>query len=70
MCLAVPVKVLEILDAETVSVSSRGLKFQASSILIDDIKQGDYVLVHAGFIIEKLSKEYAAELLEFYGDDQ
>ena len=64
MCLAVPVKIVEKIDDQNVKVESRGVKFNASSMLISDIEIGDYVLVHAGFIIQKIPKKYAEELIE------
>lgn len=70
MCLAVPVKIIERIDDTTVRVESRGVILSASSLLVNDLVPGDYALIHAGFIIEKISEESAKELLDFYGEMQ
>ena len=49
MCLAVPVKVIEIKDDSMVMVEKDGVTLNASSILLPTIAIGDYVLLHAGF---------------------
>jgi hydrogenase expression/formation protein HypC len=68
MCLAVPVKIIERIDDTTVMVESRGVKLHANTMLVNDVLPGEYALIHAGFIIEKISKGSAKELLEFYGE--
>ena len=63
MCLAVPSKVVERNDKmATVDVS--GIRRQVSLILLpEEIVLGDYVLVHAGFAIQKVDREAAKETL-------
>jgi len=68
MCLAIPVKVIERIDENTVKVESRGITLNASTVLVNDLLPGEYGLIHAGFIIEKISMDYAKELLAFYGE--
>lgn len=63
MCLAVPLKVIKIVDDKTLMVESGGLDINVSSVLISGINVNDYVLVHAGFAIQKLTKEEAEETL-------
>lgn len=63
MCLAVPLKVIEINDKEAVG-ESFGFKKNIRVDLIDDLKVGDYVIVHAGFAIEKVDEESALENLK------
>jgi len=38
-----------------------GLRIQASLDLVDDVSEGDFVLIHTGFIIQKISLEEAEE---------
>ena len=56
MCLAVPARILTIEEihawAETMGVQQR-----VNIQLIDSPKPGDYILVHAGFAIEKIDPE-------------
>ena len=63
MCLAVPLKVIKIVDDKTLMVESGGLDINVSSVLISGINVNDYVLVHAGFAIQKLTKKEAEETL-------
>jgi hydrogenase expression/formation protein HypC len=69
MCLAVPVKVLEINDDSMITVETDGVRLNASSMLTPNLQVGDYVLLHAGFAIEKISSQEAGEkfkLMEEY----
>ena len=62
MCLAVPARI-EAIEGETAQVSIGGNRIRACLSLIEDVKVGDYVLVHAGFAIAKYTPEEAAESL-------
>lgn len=63
MCLAIPSEIVEIKEKmATVSVS--GVQRQVSLILLpEEVKIGDYVLVHAGFAIQKVDRQAAEEAL-------
>lgn len=65
MCLSVPAKIIQI-DEQMAEVDVLGNRHRASLALIDDAKVGDYVLVHAGFAITKMSPEDAAETLSLW----
>jgi hydrogenase expression/formation protein HypC len=62
MCLAVPSIIVEIQDT-TARVSVDGVIREASLLLLDDVKIGDYVIVHAGFAISKLDEDAARQTL-------
>jgi hydrogenase expression/formation protein HypC len=62
MCLAVPMKVVE-LDPPEAVVEQGGVRLTIRADLLDDVKLGEYVLVHAGFAIERLRPEEAEETL-------
>ena len=62
MCLAIPMKVIEVKGDRAV-VSSSGLKREIGLQLLTGIVVGDYVVVHAGFAIERLDEERARETL-------
>ena len=65
MCIAAPAKVLEINREENSLVADfGGVRQEAKIDLLEDVEIGDYVLIHAGFAIEKLSGEAAKESLE------
>lgn len=63
MCLGIPMKILTKKNDKAV-VSSGGTKRWISIALIRNAKIGDYVVVHAGFAIEKLNEKRAQETLD------
>ena len=65
MCLSIPAKV-ESIEGESAIVSVGGSKYEANLQMIDDVKIGDYVLLHTGFAIQKLSEEEAKETLKIF----
>lgn len=66
MCLAVPSKIIEI-EGSMATVDVMGLRKQISIVLLpEEPKVGDYVLVHAGFAINKMEPEEAKEALKLY----
>ncbi len=67
MCLAVPGRITDI-DGTTAQVDFGGITRDASLVLVPDASTGDYVLVHAGFAIEVLNEDEAAETLELFRD--
>ena len=63
MCLSIPAKILSI-DGDKALVSVGGAEYESSLQLIEDVKIGDYVLLHTGFAIQKLSEEDAMETMK------
>lgn len=63
MCLSMPSKVLSI-DGEFAEVEFSGVRKQVGITFVKDVKVGDYLLVHSGFAIEKMSEKDALETLE------
>lgn len=63
MCLAVPSKIIEINDF-VAKVDVDGVVRDASIMLIDHAEVGDYVIVHAGFAINKLDEKAALQTIE------
>jgi hydrogenase expression/formation protein HypC len=63
MCLAVPLKLIEIDGKEAVG-DAMGVRRRIRVDFIPEPKIGDYVIVHAGFAIERLSEQQALEDLE------
>ena len=62
MCLAIPGEVLSV-EGEVARVSINGVICEAGLALAERVAVGDYVIVHAGFILQKLSPREAAEEL-------
>ena len=63
MCLAVPLKLIEI-NGKTATVEAMGMTRQVRVDFIKDPQVGDYVMVHAGFAIERLPEGQALADLE------
>jgi hydrogenase expression/formation protein HypC len=63
MCLSIPAKIVSI-DGDMAEVSAGGSIFKAGLHMIENAKVGDYILLHAGFAIQKISQEEAAETLK------
>jgi len=63
MCLSVPGRVVEIQN-NMAKVEVGGTVREASMDLCPDAAVGDYVLIHAGFAIQKLDEEEALETLD------
>lgn len=66
MCLAIPAEVVEVTEDETAVVDFGGAKKRVSLALVDDVERGDFVLVHAGFAIEKVDAEEALKTRELF----
>ncbi len=60
MCLAVVGKVVEVKDVEAI-VDIRGAKRKVNTALIEDVRVGDWVVVHVGFAIRKMTEREARE---------
>jgi hydrogenase expression/formation protein HypC len=67
MCLSIPAKILTI-DGNTAKASVGGAIVTTSLHLVDDVKIGDYVLIHTGFALEKISAEEALETIRIIRD--
>ena len=70
MCLAVPVRVVELLGGQMAVGEQLGVQVEFSSALLDEVKIGDYVLVHTGIAIETLDESEAHETLAVWNELQ
>ena len=65
MCIAAPAQVVEINREDNwLYADFGGARQQAKLDLLPDVEIGEYVLIHAGYALEKLSEEAAKESLE------
>ncbi|MFO0754752.1 MAG: HypC/HybG/HupF family hydrogenase formation chaperone [Thermodesulfovibrionales bacterium] len=67
MCIALPGKVIGIGDAMA-RVEVAGTRLEASLMLTEGVEIGDYVLIHAGFVIRKVDEEEARETLRLLSE--
>ena len=67
MCLAIPARVIG-LDHETESatVALAGVKKQISTALLDEVEIGDYLLIHVGYALHRLSEAEAEKTLALF----
>jgi hydrogenase expression/formation protein HypC len=65
MCLAVPMKLISI-EGNKGIVELSGIKKEISLNLLKDVEIGDYLIIHAGFAIEKLNEEEAKKTLAIW----
>jgi hydrogenase expression/formation protein HypC len=65
MCLSIPAKVISI-DGDMAEVSAGGALFKAGLQMVEDVNPGDYILLHAGFAIQKISESEAMETIRHF----
>ncbi|MGE5327972.1 MAG: HypC/HybG/HupF family hydrogenase formation chaperone [Deltaproteobacteria bacterium] len=65
MCVAVPGKVISKTE-KTAVLDFMGVQKEVSIELLKDVREGDYLLVHAGCAIQKVEEEEAVEILSLF----
>ncbi|MBP1728205.1 MAG: hydrogenase assembly chaperone hypC/hupF [Deltaproteobacteria bacterium] len=73
MCVGVPMQVVSI-DGDNIVAETDGVRRSASLMMLDDdVRIGDFLIIHAGFAISKLDEEEAQETLrmmrEFFSEE-
>lgn len=71
MCLALPVRVVEVGAGpgdDWAIVDLDGLRKEISLALLDGVKVGDYVILHVGYALSKLDPEEAAKTLALFAE--
>lgn len=69
MCLSIPSKVVEIDENNYATVDTMGVKRKVTLDLISEpVNIGDYVLIHVGFVMNKISKEHAEDSIAAYNE--
>jgi hydrogenase expression/formation protein HypC len=63
MCLAIPARVVEIAADDQAIVDLGGVRKDISLALVEDVKVGDYVIVHVGYALTRLDPEEAEKTL-------
>ena len=65
MCVAVPGRVVQVLDKEAI-VSFQGAEKRVNTVFVEDLQVGDYVLIHVGCALEKIDETEALKTLELF----
>jgi len=68
MCLAVPARITEMRDGLLGLVELGGVVREASFALLPDVAVGDYVLLHAGYALQKVDTADAEETLRLLAE--
>lgn len=69
MCLSIPSKIVKITEDQTMcTVDTMGVRRDANLMMMadDDVKVGDYVLIHIGFVMNKINNDEALASIESY----
>jgi hydrogenase expression/formation protein HypC len=56
------------IDGQMADVSIGGALFKAGLHMVEDVRPGDYILLHAGFAIQKISEKEAIETLKLLNE--
>jgi hydrogenase expression/formation protein HypC len=65
MCLGIPVKIVQKQGKEGIA-EFKGVKKRISLELLDNVRVGDFVILHAGFAIQRLDEKEALETLNLF----
>jgi hydrogenase expression/formation protein HypC len=68
MCLAMPAQVTQILDNQKAIVNLGGIEKKISTVLLDQIEIGNYVIIHVGYALTKLDEAEAEKTLRLFYD--
>lgn len=66
MCLAIPVRVVELAPSDQAIVDAGGVRKEISLALVEDVAVGDYVILHVGYALQKLDEDEARRTLELF----
>ncbi len=67
MCLAIPA-CIEQINGDYATVELGGVKREISLVLVEDVKPGDYVIVHVGYALEKIDPTEATRTLALFAE--
>jgi hydrogenase expression/formation protein HypC len=67
MCLAVPTQIIKLLDNQMALTSLSGVEKEVSlALLQEEVKEGDYVIVHVGYALSRLDEDDAKKTLAYF----
>lgn len=68
MCLAIPARIVELLEGDAARVDLGGVKKEISLALVEGARVGDYVIVHVGYALSLLDEVEARETLALFAE--
>ncbi|MDX1593905.1 MAG: HypC/HybG/HupF family hydrogenase formation chaperone [Gammaproteobacteria bacterium] len=66
MCLAIPTRVEALLDDDMARVNLGGVSKEISLALVDGVAEGDYVIVHVGYALNRIDPDEAERTLALF----
>ena len=63
MCLAIPARIEQLIADDSAIINLGGVRKEVSLALVENISIGDYVIVHAGYALQKLDQDEADRTL-------
>jgi hydrogenase expression/formation protein HypC len=68
MCLAIPARITKLCDDSMAVADVGGVGRTISLALVDDVAEGDYVIVHVGYALSRLDPEEAEKTLKLFAE--
>ncbi len=68
MCLAIPVRITELLEGNRALASAGGILREIDTTLVEGLQVGDYVILHVGYALSKLDEAEALQTLKIMAD--
>ncbi len=68
MCLALPVRVIELREGERAVVDAGGVRKEISVALVEGLEPGDYVILHVGYALTRLDAAEAERTLATFAE--
>ncbi|HAT7072676.1 TPA: HypC/HybG/HupF family hydrogenase formation chaperone [Legionella pneumophila] len=66
MCLALPAQIDQVLEDNKAIVNLGGITKEISTVLLEQVSEGEYVIIHAGFALTKLDEREAKKTLNLF----
>ena len=68
MCLAIPARVVQLTKNDQALVDVGGVQKEISLALVEDVAEGDYVIIHVGYALNRLDPEEAEKTLALFAE--
>lgn len=68
MCLAIPACIEQLIAEDSAIINLGGMRKEVSLALVENIAVGDYLIVHAGYALQKLDQKEAAHTLAMFAE--
>ncbi|KTD14112.1 HypC/HybG/HupF family hydrogenase formation chaperone [Legionella israelensis] len=70
MCLAIPAQITKLLPNQRAIANIGGVEKEIALSLVEDVSEGDYVILHVGYALTKLNEQEAKKTLELFAQMQ